>query len=81
MIKIGSLLNGRYQIQSKLGEGGFAFIYQARDIDLERDVAIKVLKPIALGTDFDRQRLDLPQVQWHRRILHINCFTVSSLYV
>jgi eukaryotic-like serine/threonine-protein kinase len=44
---------GRYQITSQLGEGGMATIYKAFDAELERYVAIKVLRPdISQASDF-----------------------------
>ena len=36
---------GRYTIHTELGRGGFATVYRATDTMLERDVALKVLKP------------------------------------
>src|SRR6266540_258916 len=36
------LADGRYAVQQKLGEGGMAHVYQARDTLLERNVVIKV---------------------------------------
>jgi len=45
---------GVYEIQSLLGAGGMGEVYRARDTDLGRDVAIKVLQPAFLA---DRARL------------------------
>ncbi|MFC1650602.1 protein kinase [Candidatus Latescibacterota bacterium] len=36
-------LSGKYELIRKLGQGGMASVYLAREIDLDREVAIKVL--------------------------------------
>src|SRR5690625_4662385 len=40
----GRLLSERYRIKKTIGGGGMANVYLARDIILDRDVAIKVLR-------------------------------------
>ncbi len=37
---------GKYTILDILGKGGFATVYRARDTELDRDVALKVLDPL-----------------------------------
>jgi hypothetical protein len=43
--RLNAALEGRYTIERRLGEGGMATVYLARDIRHNRQVAIKVLKP------------------------------------
>jgi serine/threonine-protein kinase len=46
----GQILDARYQVQKKLGEGGMSYVYLAREVDTGHAVAIKVLSP-KLATD------------------------------
>lgn len=41
---VGTLLNKRYEILEKIGEGGMAKVYKAKDHLLNRFIAVKVLK-------------------------------------
>lgn len=53
---IDKVLNSRYKVTDLLGEGGMALVYQARDLLLDRWVALKVLRPqLVSDKDFVRR--------------------------
>jgi tRNA A-37 threonylcarbamoyl transferase component Bud32 len=43
--RVGTVLGGRYLIESAIGEGGMATVYRARHTLVDRPVAIKVMAP------------------------------------
>jgi serine/threonine-protein kinase len=71
------LLNNRYQLLETLGKGGMAFVYRARDLMLERYVAVKVLREdFSRDADFqDRFRLEAKAAA---NLTHPNIVTVHD---
>ena len=41
---VGEILNGRYEVLKPIGFGGMAEVYLARDVLLDRKVAIKIMR-------------------------------------
>jgi tetratricopeptide (TPR) repeat protein len=71
----GSLLAGRYKIDQCLGEGGMGAVYKAHDLEVERLVAIKVIRP-ELASDPKilqrfKQELILARQVTHRNVVRI----------
>ena len=60
----GTRLDGRYDLMRLLGSGGMGEVYQAKDLRLGREVAIKVL-PQHLAADADA----LARFEWEAKIL------------
>lgn len=59
-IKSGEVLDGKWRIERKLGEGGMGTVWLATDLQLDRKVAVKLLAPIYaadqdLITRFERE--------------------------
>jgi len=72
---IGTTFDGRYKIGALLGEGGQAGVFRAWDIDQERTVALKVLRPDSAegGSRYKRfEREAYALMQLH----HKNCVSV-----
>jgi len=67
---------GRYEVLDKLGQGGFATVYLARDMKLPRQVAVKVLdeqlsaKNPTIRKRFEREAHTVAQLS-HPHIIHI----------
>src|ERR1700704_6152396 len=50
-----SLIAGRYRLEKLLGHGGMSEVWAATDIELERQVALKLLAPDADTARFERE--------------------------
>ena len=63
-------LNRRYDVLEEIGRGGMAVVFRARDMQHERDVAIKVLRP-DVATAVGAERF-LREVKFAARLQHPN---------
>ncbi len=72
----GTMVGARYRIESLLGEGGMGAVYKATDLELDRVVAMKMVRPelAASGQAMSRfkQELLLASRISHKNILRIH---------
>ena len=71
----GHVLGGRYEILELLGQGGMGAVYKARDREVDREVALKVIRPDLAGhPDIVRrfkQELILARQVTHKNVIRI----------
>jgi serine/threonine protein kinase/tetratricopeptide (TPR) repeat protein len=78
----GSVLGGRYEILKTLGEGGMGSVFKAHDNEVDRIVALKVIRPELAGSAEIlrrfRQELVLAQQITHRNAVRIYDLAVAD---
>ena len=67
----GDVLDGRFRIDGWLGQGGFGAVYAATQLNLQRKVALKVLRPDLIATDESRARFRR-EAEMAQRLEHPN---------
>ncbi len=78
LLNEGTVLGGRYEIINKIGVGGMAFVYKAKDLKLSRFVAVKTLREeFVEDEDFiERFRIEAHAVA---RLSHQNLVSVYDV--
>ncbi len=79
-VSIGSLLAGRYEIVSLLGEGGMGAVFRAHDRELDDDIALKILH-VSVASDVAALTRFRREVKLARRVTHRNVARTFDLGV
>lgn len=74
VLRAGSIV-GQYRIETELGSGSFGVVYRARDLTLERNVALKVFRPGRVGSP----RTFLNEARAAAALNHPNVCTIHAV--
>ena len=72
----GSIFADKYRILSLLGSGGMGYVYQAEQIDLDRSVAVKILRKEYIENSWERFRAEAKAAS---RINHPNAVAIYDI--
>jgi serine/threonine protein kinase len=77
IVNPGTILAERYKLTEEIGRGGFGMVYRARQLNMDRDVAIKILPPkfMAVSDVVERFRRE---ARLASRLRHPNTITVHD---
>ncbi len=78
MHPIDSALGGRYRVERELGRGGMGTVYLARDVRLDRPIALKVL-PAELASDAALRERFLRETRMAASFSHPNIVPVHAI--
>ncbi len=75
ILEVGSIVARRYEVLALLGEGGMGAVYQAKDLELSRTIALKTIRPELGGNqsiiERFKQELILSTQVTHRNVVRI----------
>lgn len=80
--EVGTVIDNRFQIVSRLGEGGMAVVYEAFQRELNRTVALKMLKSSRVETGkLSRFRREVQAISAlsHPNIVSVYCIGISGV--
>jgi len=79
LLAAGTLLAGRFRIVARLGEGAIGEVYEAADLELEEQVAVKVLRP-GIARDGEVLQRFKREIQLARKVTHPNVCRTFELF-
>jgi serine/threonine-protein kinase len=77
-VALDAALRGRYVLERELGRGGMGVVFLARDIALDRPVAIKLLPPALAATPEQRERF-LQEARTAARLAHPHIVPIHAV--
>ena len=74
-VLVGAVLDGRYRIEKRLGQGGVGAVYAGEHVETRRPVAVKVLHAVFAGSDEFHKRFER-EARAASKLTHPTCVSV-----
>ncbi len=74
---IGRVLDGKYRLDEKIGEGGMGNVYRGRHVMMDRKVAVKIVRP-EVASEENAARRFRREAKHSCRLDHENCVRVTD---
>ena len=71
----GTLIDDRFELGKKIGEGGMGYVYSARQVKINREVVIKLLKPQLCASEEQVSRFKR-EAELASKLSHPNCVVI-----
>ncbi len=78
LLALQAAVAGRYSLERELGRGGMGIVYLARDVQLDRPVALKLLPPDQAAVPERRERF-LREARMAARLAHPNIVPIHAV--
>jgi tetratricopeptide (TPR) repeat protein len=78
MLAAGTVLAGRYRVIEVAGAGGMGIVYRARDLELDIDVAVKLIDPGRVADEVTMERFRR-ELLLSRQVTHPNVVRIHDL--
>jgi serine/threonine-protein kinase len=72
---VGAIIDGRYRVRARLGQGGVGAVYEGEHVETRRPVAVKVLHALFAGTAEFHRRFER-EARAASRLTHPSCVSV-----
>jgi serine/threonine-protein kinase len=84
-LPIGAVINGKYQVEKRLGRGGSGSVYQVKHLILQKSYAIKILAPVTSTNSsilkrFQKEARVLSDMDHPNLVKAIDCGLIDDQY-
>ena len=79
MTRVGTVIEGKYEILKEIGRGGMSVVYLANDTHLNRNWAVKEVRKKGNGKNH-KVTVPATSIVWDGKVVGIPCYKIDGAY-